>query len=59
MVFEQLLGHLNVPAESIIYFEDSFKNLVTAKEMGIVTVFVQGKTGVEEGVTHEVFEYNR
>ena len=53
------MGHLNVPAESIIYFEDSFKNLVTAKEMGIVTVFVQGKTGVEEGVTHEVFEYNR
>lgn len=31
-------------------FEDSFKNLVTAKSLGMSTVFVQSETAHEEGV---------
>ena len=31
-------------------FEDSFKNLVTAKALGMSTVFVQSETAREEGV---------
>ncbi|CAN0493356.1 unnamed protein product, partial [Discosporangium mesarthrocarpum] len=34
-------------------FEDSFKNLRTAKNMGMSTIFVQSETGKEEGVTDE------
>lgn len=31
-------------------FEDSFKNLVTAKTLGMSTVFIESETGREEGV---------
>lgn len=33
-----------------VMFEDSFKNLVTAKSLGMSTVFVQSDTAREEGV---------
>lgn len=34
-------------------FEDSFKNLVTAKSLGMLTVFIQSDTAREEGVSQE------
>eukprot|EP00752_Nemacystus_decipiens_P018544 g16627.t1 len=40
------------PAKSVM-FEDSFKNLVTAKSLGMSTVFVQSDTAREEGVSEE------
>ena len=35
-------------------FEDSFKNLRTAKELGMTTVLLNGETAVEEGMTAEL-----
>ena len=37
-------------------FEDSFKNLRTAKELGMTTVLLAGETAVEEGITPELPE---
>lgn len=37
-------------------FEDSFKNLVTAKALGMSTVFIQSDTAREEGVSAEQLE---
>lgn len=34
-----------------VLFEDSFKNLVTAKSLGMSTVFIQSDTAREEGVS--------
>lgn len=39
----------HLPNTSVM-FEDSFKNLITAKSMGISTVLVQSETATEEGI---------
>lgn len=39
-----------------VMFEDSFKNLVTAKSLGMSTVFVQSDTAREEGVSEAQLE---
>lgn len=39
-----------------VMFEDSFKNLVTAKSLGMSTVFIQSDTAREEGVSEEQLE---
>ena len=36
-----------------VMFEDSFKNLVTAKSLGMSTVFIHSDTAREEGVSEE------
>lgn len=37
-------------------FEDSFKNLVTARSLGMSTVFVRSETAREEGVAESKLE---
>ena len=49
-----LLSFLRVVAAAM--FEDSFKNLVAAKSLGLSTVFVQSDTAREEGVSDEQLE---
>lgn len=56
--FEMVLQDIGIDASSkeecnkVCFFEDSFKNLVTAHEMGISTVFVQSEIHMrEEGVS--------
>lgn len=41
-------GHSNSPSR-VAFFEDSLKNLVAAKRVGMATVLIQGKTCAEEG----------
>jgi beta-phosphoglucomutase-like phosphatase (HAD superfamily) len=35
----------------VVFFEDSYKNLVTAHKLGMATVMVKGYTAEEEGVS--------
>lgn len=52
--FQVLLDYLNKPNGSgIVFFEDSFKNLVTAKKLGFTTVLIESITAEEEDVTSE------
>eukprot|EP00605_Chrysophyceae_sp_TOSAG23-4_P002606 GSChrysophyteH1.ASY1.ANO1.2877.1 assembled CDS len=56
--FELVLRHLDpesaIPMNRICMFEDSYKNLVTANELGMATVFIESNiTAGEEGVTDE------
>lgn len=47
--FDKALSFLKVPADETCYFEDSFKNLVAGKELGMQTVFVTSATLKNEG----------
>jgi pyrimidine 5'-nucleotidase len=47
--FDQLLDHVKVPPHRICYFEDSFKNLVAGRHLGMATVFVTSETLTNEG----------
>ena len=47
--FEKVLTYLSVEPSSVCYFEDSFKNLMAGKELGMTTVFVTSSTLVNEG----------
>lgn len=49
--FEKLVTELQIPADHICFFEDSYKNLVTAKTMGMKTVLIESETAREENVT--------
>ena len=52
--FLKVLNDINIDNPSdVCFFEDSYKNLVTAKELGMTTVFVKGYTADEEGVSKE------
>ena len=49
-------GYLNLPKDQyhrVCYFEDSFKNLLVGKKLGLTTVFVQSETLINEGRTIE------
>ncbi|CAN0252445.1 unnamed protein product, partial [Ectocarpus sp. 12 AP-2014] len=48
--FEGVLQSVGADPTKTVMFEDSFKNLVTAKSLGMSTVFVQSDTAREEGV---------
>ena len=54
--FEKVLNYLQVPADKICYFEDSFKNLLAGKELGMQTVFVTSATMTNEGRSVEDLE---
>lgn len=47
--FDKVLGFLKVSPDKICYFEDSFKNLVAGKALGMQTVFVTSSTLKNEG----------
>ena len=47
--FQKVLNYLDVPANKICYFEDSFKNLEAGKSLGMQTVFVTSATLKNEG----------
>lgn len=49
--FDKVLNLLQVPPQKICYFEDSFKNLVAGKDLGMQTVFVTSATLKNEGRT--------
>lgn len=51
-----LLGWVRTTTTHKVMFEDSFKNLVTAKSLGMSTVFVQSDTAREEGVSEAQLE---
>lgn len=42
IIFSELIGRANVPAESIIFADDSPENLEGAKKLGITTFLYQG-----------------
>lgn len=46
--FEAVCARAKIDPHGTAFFEDSLKNLVTAKEMGFTTVLVSGKTAAEE-----------
>ena len=51
-VFLKVFDALDADASQLTLFEDSYKNLVTAKSLGMSTVFIESKlTAEEEGVT--------
>ena len=53
-VFVKVMDALDAEASQLTLFEDSYKNLVTAKSLGMSTVFIDSKlTAEEEGVTEE------
>ena len=53
-VFLKVFDTLGAEASQLTLFEDSYKNLVTAKSLGMSTVFVESKlTAEEEGVTRQ------
>jgi len=49
--FDKVLDYLHVSPQSICYFEDSFKNLLAGKQLGMQTVFVSSSTLANEGRT--------
>jgi pyrimidine 5'-nucleotidase len=49
--FDKLLKHIKVLPHRICYFEDSFKNLLAGKKLGMATVFVTSETLANEGRT--------
>jgi FMN phosphatase YigB (HAD superfamily) len=46
-----VLTELELPGDQVALFEDSYKNLVTAKAYGMTTVLIHSDTVTEEGVT--------
>jgi putative hydrolase of the HAD superfamily len=46
--FEAVCARAKIDPHGTAFFEDSLKNLVTAKEIGFTTVLVSGKTAAEE-----------
>eukprot|EP00904_Undaria_pinnatifida_P007683 jgi/Undpi1/4044/HiC_scaffold_16.g07411.m1 len=54
--FRGVLESIGADPRSTAMFEDSFKNLVAAKSLGLSTVFVQSDTAREEGVSDEQLE---
>jgi FMN phosphatase YigB (HAD superfamily) len=51
-VFEKLIATLGIEDPSrLCLFEDSYKNLVTARDFGISTVLIESHTATEEGVS--------
>ena len=56
--FQKVLDDIGVKAEDCVMFEDSFRNIVTAKKLGMKTVFVAGEDaeqglGEVQGHTHQ------
>jgi HAD superfamily hydrolase (TIGR01509 family) len=51
--FRALFERIGVDGAQLVLFEDSFKNLKTAKSLGMRTVFVHSMTATEEGVKEE------
>ena len=49
--FRKALQVSGADPRSTAMFEDSFKNLQTAKQLGMTTVLVAGETAAEENVT--------
>lgn len=45
-----LAAFLGMASSPVAMFEDSFKNLVTAKSLGMRTVFIRSETATDEGV---------
>lgn len=54
--FRGVLESIGADPRSTAMFEDSFKNLVAAKSLGISTVFIQSDTAREEGVNDSQLE---
>lgn len=52
--FENVLNDIGVSPKDCVFFEDSIKNLVTGKELGMSTVLIQGFTAHEEDGTLDV-----
>lgn len=53
-VFEKIFHELKIDdPSSVCLFEDSYKNLVSARSLGIATVFVESITATEEGVNDD------
>lgn len=50
--FARVIEHTGCDPARTVMFEDSFKNLVTAKALGMRTVLVGGATLAEEGPAH-------
>lgn len=48
--FHSVLEDIGADPTKTAMFEDSFKNLVTAKSLGMSTIFVRAETAEEEGV---------
>ena len=51
--FELVLTDLGVSPSSVVFFEDSLKNVLAGAELGMTTVFVTGMTAAEEGFSEE------
>jgi putative hydrolase of the HAD superfamily len=54
--FEMVLTHLGIePCDyhRVVYFEDSFKNLLVGADLGFKTVFIKSATLINEGRTEE------
>lgn len=49
--FDKALDFLNIAPDKVCYFEDSFKNLLAGKALGMQTVFVASSTLKNEGKT--------
>lgn len=49
--FQKALAISGATAVETAMFEDSFKNLRTAKSLGMTTIMIAGETAAEENVT--------
>ena len=49
--FDMVLEYLKIEPSAVCYFEDSFKNLLAGKALGMQTVFVTSSTLKNEGKT--------
>lgn len=49
--FDMVLEYLKIEPSAVCYFEDSFKNLLAGKALGMQTVFVTSSTLKREGRT--------
>jgi putative hydrolase of the HAD superfamily len=52
--FARVVAHTGCDPAATVMFEDSFKNLVTAKALGMRTVLIGGATLAEEGPAREL-----
>ena len=51
--FRRVCDDIGCAPQDVVFFEDSYKNLVTAHKLGMATVMVKGYTAEEEGVSKD------
>ncbi|KAG5177717.1 HAD-superfamily hydrolase [Tribonema minus] len=56
-VFDKVLATLGLEGHQVALFEDSYKNCLTAKSVGMTSVLINSDTAIEEGVTEEMMAH--